>query len=157
MVIFDDDHLAYWERSKKQALENLGHDKRVCVIYANFKAQRDGVLDSGFLRFYGKAELHESGSIRDNIFNLLLPREQTHVGADTGIGVLIKAFAAAVVGGFGNLPGAVLGGLLVGIAVPEPRLVPFLLIWISHIGLDRMLGYGLKYPTQFRDTHLQHV
>ena len=68
MVIFDDDHLAYWERSKKQALENLGHDKRVCVIYANFKAQRDGVLDSGFLRFYGKAELHESGSIRDDIF-----------------------------------------------------------------------------------------
>src|SRR3974390_3845276 len=67
MVIFDDDHLVYWERSKKQALENLGHDKRVCVIYANFKAQRDGVLDSGFLRFYGKAELHESG-IRDNIF-----------------------------------------------------------------------------------------
>lgn len=32
-----------------------------------------------------------------------------------GIGILIKAFAAAVVGGFGSLPGAVLGGLLVGI------------------------------------------
>ena len=44
MVVFDDEHLAYWERSKKQALENLGHDKRVCVMYANFKAQRDGVL-----------------------------------------------------------------------------------------------------------------
>ena len=39
MVVFDDDHLAYWERSKKQALENLSHDKRVCVICANFKAQ----------------------------------------------------------------------------------------------------------------------
>ena len=99
MVIFDDDHLAYWERSKKQAFENLGHDKRVCVIYANFKAQRDGVLDSGFLRFYGKAELHDSGPIRDNIFNLLLPREQTHVGADTGIGVLIKIERAADVRG----------------------------------------------------------
>ena len=48
MVVFDDDHLAYWERSKKQALENLGHDKRVCVIYANFKAQRDGVLTRAF-------------------------------------------------------------------------------------------------------------
>jgi Pyridoxamine 5'-phosphate oxidase len=47
MVVFDDDHLAYWERSKKQALENLGHDKRVCVIYANFKAQRDGVSRFG--------------------------------------------------------------------------------------------------------------
>jgi branched-chain amino acid transport system permease protein len=32
-----------------------------------------------------------------------------------GTGILIKAFAAAVVGGFGHLPGAVLGGLLVGI------------------------------------------
>ena len=47
MVVFDGDHLAYWERSKKQALENLGHDKRVCVMYANFKAQRDGVLEIG--------------------------------------------------------------------------------------------------------------
>ncbi len=33
-----------------------------------------------------------------------------------GLGVIIKAFAAAVVGGFGSLPGAVLGGLLVGVA-----------------------------------------
>jgi branched-chain amino acid transport system permease protein len=32
-----------------------------------------------------------------------------------GISVVIKAFAAAVVGGFGSLPGAVLGGLLVGV------------------------------------------
>ena len=46
MLVFDDEHLAYWERSKKQALENLGHDKRVAVMYANFKAQRDGVLES---------------------------------------------------------------------------------------------------------------
>lgn len=29
------------------------------------------------------------------------------------------------------------------------------LIWISHIGLDRMLGYGLKYPTSFQFTHIQ--
>jgi hypothetical protein len=31
------------------------------------------------------------------------------------------------------------------------------LIWIVHIGVDRMLGYGLKYPTAFKDTHLQRV
>src|ERR1035438_7433822 len=28
------------------------------------------------------------------------------------------------------------------------------LIWIAHIGLDRVLGFGLKYPTRFKDTHL---
>lgn len=32
-----------------------------------------------------------------------------------GLGIMVKAFAAAVIGGFGSLPGAVLGGLLVGV------------------------------------------
>lgn len=95
MLVFDDDHLAYWERSKKGALDNLGHDKRVAVMYANFKAQHDGVLDSGFLRFWGTAELHESGPTHDAIFRKLTKREQEHVGADTGIGVLIKIERAA--------------------------------------------------------------
>ena len=27
-------------------------------------------------------------------------------------------------------------------------------IWAAHIGFDRLLGYGLKYPTAFQDTHL---
>ena len=39
----------------------------------------------------------------------------------------------------------------------KPQFLPFALIWISHIGFDRALGYGLKYPTFFRDTHLQRV
>ena len=33
----------------------------------------------------------------------------------------------------------------------------FALIWLGHIGFDRALGYGLKYPTFFKDTHLQRV
>lgn len=28
------------------------------------------------------------------------------------------------------------------------------LIWFVHIGADRMLGYGLKYPEGFKVTHL---
>jgi hypothetical protein len=36
-------------------------------------------------------------------------------------------------------------------------LLPFVVIWAAHIAMDRMLGYGLKYPTYFRDTHLQRV
>jgi hypothetical protein len=28
------------------------------------------------------------------------------------------------------------------------------LIWLAHIGMDRMAGYGLKYPDAFRHTHL---
>jgi uncharacterized protein len=99
MLVYDDDHLAYWERSKKQALANLGHDKRVVVIYANMKAQRDNMLESGFLRFYGTAELHETGPMREKIFQRLTKREQEHAGADVGIGVLIKIDRAADVRG----------------------------------------------------------
>lgn len=35
-----------------------------------------------------------------------------------------------------------------------PLLLSLGLIWVAHIGADRMLGYGLKYPTGFSDTHL---
>jgi hypothetical protein len=90
MMLFDDNHLAYWERSKKQALDNLVHEKRVVVVYSNMQAQRDKVLESGILRFYGTAEMHEDGPVRDAIFARLNERESTHDGADTGIGVLIR-------------------------------------------------------------------
>jgi Domain of unknown function (DUF4260) len=36
----------------------------------------------------------------------------------------------------------------------RPAVLACALIWIAHIGLDRMLGFGLKYPTRFKDTHL---
>lgn len=31
------------------------------------------------------------------------------------------------------------------------------LIWTAHIGIDRAIGYGLKYRSGFKDTHLQRV
>ena len=41
-------------------------------------------------------------------------------------------------------------GLLTGLSV----FYAVALIWTAHIGADRLLGYGLKRPTAFRDTHL---
>ena len=35
--------------------------------------------------------------------------------------------------------------------------VPFALIWINHIGVDRLLGYGLKCADGFRWTHLGEI
>jgi hypothetical protein len=31
------------------------------------------------------------------------------------------------------------------------------LIWFAHIGMDRTVGYGLKYTSGFKDTHLGRV
>lgn len=33
-------------------------------------------------------------------------------------------------------------------------LVPIALIWVNHIGVDRFLGYGLKFKNGFGYTHL---
>ncbi len=53
----------------------------------------------------------------------------------------------------------VLPALLVvaGLVWDQSLLVHISLIWFAHIGVDRLLGYGLKYPTAFKDTHLQRV
>ncbi len=52
------------------------------------------------------------------------------------------------------LPAALaLYGLLAG----SPLALSLALIWFSHIGMDRVVGYGLKYPTGPKDTHLQRV
>jgi hypothetical protein len=36
-------------------------------------------------------------------------------------------------------------------------LLAIALIWINHIGVDRLLGYGLKFREGFGWTHLGHV
>jgi len=45
----------------------------------------------------------------------------------------------------------------VGVLTDSPVPVQVALVWLAHIGFDRTLGYGLKYPTAFKDTHLQRV
>jgi hypothetical protein len=31
------------------------------------------------------------------------------------------------------------------------------LIWCAHIGMDRVVGYGFKYSSGFKDTHMQRI
>jgi hypothetical protein len=44
--------------------------------------------------------------------------------------------------------------LLAGAMVAAGAWPGIALIWTAHIGLDRMMGFGLKYGTAFQDTHL---
>ena len=46
---------------------------------------------------------------------------------------------------------------LIGAAAGLPVLYGPALIWTAHIGFDRLLGYGLKYPSAFADTHLGRI
>jgi len=44
-----------------------------------------------------------------------------------------------------------------GLALAVPLLLPIAIIWLAHIGIDRALGYGLKYAAGFTFTHLGRI
>jgi hypothetical protein len=50
-----------------------------------------------------------------------------------------------------------LGLALYGYFARQPLALHLALIWLVHIGIDRTLGFGLKYGTGFRDNHLTRV
>lgn len=47
----------------------------------------------------------------------------------------------------------ILAGTLLGTGTG----LPLAFLWAAHIGFDRALGYGLKYPSAFADTHLGRI
>jgi hypothetical protein len=55
---------------------------------------------------------------------------------------------------FYGLPALLLG---LGWGLSTPLLVQGGLIWAAHIGMDRAVGYGFKYATAFKDTHMGRV
>jgi len=67
-----------------------------------------------------------------------------------------KAVGAWAYNGFHTYVGP---AILCAIAwwIDQASLYPLGLVWAAHIGFDRLLGYGLKYPTAFKDTHLNRV
>ncbi|MGM8366410.1 DUF4260 domain-containing protein [Virgibacillus sp. W0181] len=50
-----------------------------------------------------------------------------------------------------------IGVVICGLILSSETILAIGLIWSSHIGMDRMIGFGLKYPTEFKDTHLNRV
>jgi len=49
---------------------------------------------------------------------------------------------------------APLGLIGVGALGAEPVALAFGLVWLAHVGFDRLCGFGLKYGSGFASTHL---
>jgi hypothetical protein len=53
---------------------------------------------------------------------------------------------------------AVLPVALLGLgSLDHPLLIDIAIIWFVHIAVDRAVGYGLKYPEGFKETHLSRL
>ncbi|WP_404451518.1 DUF4260 domain-containing protein [Virgibacillus necropolis] len=47
--------------------------------------------------------------------------------------------------------------IILTFSMHQELLVAMGIIWVAHIGMDRMFGYGLKYATDFKSTHLNKI
>ena len=47
--------------------------------------------------------------------------------------------------------------MVTGFATGSPLVLSIAMIWLAHIGIDRALGYGLKYSIGFGFTHLGRI
>src|SRR5436309_16115990 len=68
MMVWDKEHLAFWERSKKDTLAHLEENPKIVVFYRNPKAQQAW-------RFYGEAEIVRDGALRESIMGRTIQAE----------------------------------------------------------------------------------
>jgi hypothetical protein len=73
------------------------------------------------------------------------------------VGYLAGPRAGAVTYNLGHNLVTALAVLGIGWVVPVAPLALLGAIGVAHVGMDRSLGYGLKLPTDFRDTHLGRI
>ena len=91
MMVFDGDTLAYWERGRRKALENLKANPNVMVWYRNPALRESGVLPAGGVaRFYGRAEVHEDGAMREAVWEKVIQPEKNQDAEKKGAAVLIR-------------------------------------------------------------------
>ena len=91
MMVFDDEHLALWERSTGTVTAQLKDGDKVTVFFRKGELRASGALPlGGIARFYGKAAIHKSGPIYDQVWNRCIPVEKSRDPEKKGFAVLIK-------------------------------------------------------------------
>ncbi|MDP9369956.1 MAG: DUF4260 domain-containing protein [Chloroflexota bacterium] len=73
------------------------------------------------------------------------------------VGYLRGPRAGAVVYDLAHTTSVPLALLGAGLLADRATVVSVALIWLAHIAFDRLVGYGLKYPTSFKETHLARI
>ena len=90
-MVYDDEHLALWERGKGSTNAQL-HDGTKLTVFLRKPALREaGVLPKGGVaRFYGAARVHKSGPVYDEVWKRLIQPEKDRDPERKGFAVLIK-------------------------------------------------------------------
>jgi hypothetical protein len=91
LMVFDDDHFAFWERGKGTTNANLKDGTKVTVFFRKPELRQSGLLPKGGIaRFYGVATLQKTGTIREEIWARVIQPEKDRDPEKKGFGVLVK-------------------------------------------------------------------
>ena len=83
MMVFDDEHLAYWERTRGQHLANVERNPRVAVLYQNSTERKSW-------RFFGQATLYKEGDMWRRVMERVIEGELRQDPERLGYAVLIR-------------------------------------------------------------------
>jgi general stress protein 26 len=81
--VFDEEHIAFWDRSLGTSTTNLEKNPNVCMLYYD-KENRLG------WRFYGQASVYKQGEIREKIMSRVIKPELDKDPERKGYGVLVR-------------------------------------------------------------------
>jgi predicted pyridoxine 5'-phosphate oxidase superfamily flavin-nucleotide-binding protein len=92
VMVFDNEHLAYWERAMNISIHNLEENPQIEIFW---RGRERGV---GW-RFYGRTEIHKTGPIREQIMSRTVQHELDRDPERKGFGVLITVDKVTDTGG----------------------------------------------------------
>jgi hypothetical protein len=89
-MVFDDEHIALWERGKGSTAANLHDGAKLTVYFRKPQLREDGILPKGGIaRFYGTARIHRAGAIYEEVWERLIQAEKDRDPEKKGFAVLV--------------------------------------------------------------------
>ncbi len=83
LMVWDTDHLAFWERAHGETLAHLRENPKIAAVYRN---RADGKA----WRFWGVAEVRESGELRAGVMARTVQAELNRDPDRKGVAILIR-------------------------------------------------------------------
>jgi hypothetical protein len=89
-MVFDDEHIALWERGRGTTNEQLTDGTKVTIFMRKIALREAGILPKGgIVRLYGTAKVYKSGPVYDQVWERLIEPEKKSDPEKKGYAILI--------------------------------------------------------------------
>lgn len=89
-MVYDDEHIALWERGKGSTNAALKDGSALTVYFRKPQLREEGVLPKGGIaRLYGRAKIYKSGPVYEEVWRRLVQPEKDRDPQKTGFAVLV--------------------------------------------------------------------